>query len=111
MVIALLNYKTSFLSTLLKIITPLIYLLALYFFVKAKKVYGMVFKDISMLLIIATSAGAVSHTFRYIGGIPATHWKWGESIFYLIFAGIMFYASFEMSKKLRKISQGGKQNV
>lgn len=80
-----LNYKSSFLSTMLKWIVPILFLFASAMLAKAYKNYGGVFKDVMGLLIASVFVGTLAFLFRIFGDIIMPNFKWGESLFYLAF--------------------------
>lgn len=83
--LSIFNYNTSFLSIILKWIAPVLILLASIMLVKAYRNYGGVFKDAMVFLVVSVFVGAVAFLFRVGGDLILPNFKWGESLFYLIF--------------------------
>ena len=81
----LLNYNTSFLSPMLKWIAPILFLLASVMLAKTYRNYGGVFKDAMGLLVTSVFVGALAFLFRVGGDFILPNFKWGESLFYLVF--------------------------
>lgn len=93
MVIEILSYSNSFLNPLLKIITILMFVVGMYYFFKSRQKYGGELKRIANLLLWGGAAGFIASAFRY-GGDFVMNWKWGESIFLLIFGLTSFFVAY-----------------
>lgn len=85
MELELLNYKTSFLNPLFKWIAPVLFVFALALFIKASANYGGVFKAAMKLLVASVLIGVLAFFFRVGGDVILPNFKWGESVFFLIF--------------------------
>lgn len=93
MAIEILSYKNSFLNPLLKIIIVIMFGIGTYYFFKARQKYGGELKRIANLLFWGGIAGFASSAFRFAGDF-ITFWKWGESIFFLIFGLASLYVAY-----------------
>jgi RsiW-degrading membrane proteinase PrsW (M82 family) len=99
MIIEIANYKDSFLSLLLKMVTPILFAIGTYYFYQARQVYGGEIQRIVNLLFAGGIAGFLATAFRY-GGDSIISWKWGESAFMLIFALTSVYVAFLVKNRL-----------
>lgn len=103
----LLNYNTSFLSPMLKWAAPILFLLASIMLAKAYRNYGGVFKDAVGLLVASVFVGALAFLFRVGGDLILPNFKWGESLFYLVF--VVF--NIIVAAKFLKVIKEFKSNV
>ncbi|WP_292469616.1 hypothetical protein [Methanolobus sp.] len=99
MVIEILSYKESFLNPLLKMVTPILFVIGVYYFYQARQAYGGEIQKIANLLFAGGIAGFIAMAFRY-GGDKIVSWKWGESVFILIFAIISVYVAYLVRNRL-----------
>lgn len=87
----LLNYKTSFLNSALKILVPLIFLAGSVYFYNIRNKYKGELGKVVRRLVIAGIFGFLANAFRYSADIWFSNLKWGESIGYLLFAAANVY--------------------
>jgi hypothetical protein len=92
MIAELLNYKVSILNPLLKMLTPLLFLIATYYFYRARNQYQGELGKVVRRLVAASLVGVLANFFRYGADIWFTDLKWGESLMYLLFAVASIYA-------------------
>ena len=99
----LFNYKTSFLNPLLKWIAPFLFLIALTLVIRAYKYYGGVLKDAMMVLGICLLVGVLAFFFRVGGDIILPNFKWGESIFQLVFVLFNIVVAAKFLRVMREV--------
>lgn len=99
----LLNYKTSFLNPTLKWVAPILYMAALVMCVQAYKNYGGIFKQAMQVLVFTLIVGALAFFFRVSGDIVLPDFKWGESLFYLVFVVLNVFVASRFLKVIREI--------
>lgn len=95
----LLDYGTSIISTLLKWITPLVFLFGAYLFFRARKYFSGELKFFVVSMAIAGLVGFIAHVLRLLGDY-VTFWKWGESIGYLVFLAVNIYCAWRAAGPL-----------
>lgn len=93
MTIELLSFPSSFLNPLLKAIVPMLFVVGTVLFYQAYTSYGGNLKKIAFFLMLSGIAGTFAAAFRWMGD-AFIQWKWGESIFLLLFAIASILASF-----------------
>ena len=103
MEIELLNYKTSFLNPMLKWIAPVLFLIAFVMIMKAYNNYGGIFKDTMRLLVISVLVGVLAFFFRVGGDVILPNFKWGESIFYLLFVVFNILVALKFLKVIKEL--------
>jgi hypothetical protein len=108
MVIELLNYSTSFLNPALKWIAPAIFLIALVLFFFANKGYGGEFKKGIDFLMISILVGVLAMVFRWLGDKIVPDFKWGESLFFLVFAIVNLLAALKLLKYVKEVKKNVK---
>jgi len=108
MVIELFNYGTSVLNPILKWVAPMLFLVALVLFYLANKNYGGEFKKGIDFLIISILVGVLAFVFRVLGDKIMPGFKWGESIFFLIFAILCLFAALKLLKYVRDVKKNVK---
>jgi RsiW-degrading membrane proteinase PrsW (M82 family) len=114
MVFELLSYKNSFLNPLLKLVILILFIIAVYFFYRCRRVYGGKIQVIATLLLIGGIAGIMSSAFRYEGDFYS-QWKWAESVLSLALAIITLViacivrTNFKESIALFGVEQPGEQ--
>jgi RsiW-degrading membrane proteinase PrsW (M82 family) len=87
-----LNYPTSFLNPVLKIIAPLILLVGIFYFYQASRKHQGEMGTVVRRLILGGAIGVLAMGFRYAGDIVSISWKWGESVGWLLWALANLYA-------------------
>ncbi|MCG7848340.1 MAG: hypothetical protein MIO93_04070 [ANME-2 cluster archaeon] len=105
MVIELLNYQTSMLNPILKLLAPLLYVIALILFFKASKAYGGEFKKGLNFLMISLILGIAAFTFGFLGDIITLDFKWGESLFFLAFAIMNLFVAAKFLKYVEEVNE------
>ncbi|MBW6518542.1 MAG: hypothetical protein K0A89_08590 [ANME-2 cluster archaeon] len=105
MVIEILNYKTSMLNPILKWLAPLLYVIALILFYKARKAYGGDFKKGLNFLMVSLVLGIAAFTFRFLGDIITLDFKWGESLFFLAFAFMNLLVAAKFLKYVKEVNE------
>lgn len=100
MVFELISYKDSFLNPLLKLTVLMLFILSVYFFYRARLLYGGKLHLIATLLLLGGVAGSVGWLFRYEGDFY-TQWKWAESTFALALAIISLVIAYIVRLKLK----------
>lgn len=96
--IALLSYETSPLNELLKGIIFLLFLFASCLYYSSWKRYGGILRSVSSLLLISAIAGALGAWFR-LNGDFYIQYKWGESLFNIIFGIILLALTLLIRKR------------
>ena len=104
----LFNYKTSILNPLLKIITPVLFLVATYYFYRARSLYQGELGKVVRRLIAASMMGALANFFRYGADIWFTNLKWGESLMYMLFGLVSVYAVWPLLTFMNRMSKTNK---
>ena len=97
----LFNFKTSFLNPLLKWIAPFLFIAALYFFYIGRRKFGGLYKKGLDFLIISIVMGAIAFFFRVLADKIGLSFKWGESVFFLIFAIFNLLAALKFFKFIK----------
>lgn len=100
----LLNYNTSFLSSMLKWIAPILLLLASVMLTKAYRNYGGIFKDAMGFLVISVFVGVLAFLFRVGGDLILPNFKWGESLFYLVFVIFNVVVAAKFLKVIKEVN-------
>lgn len=108
MVMEIFDYGSSFLNPTLKWIAPILFLGSIIFFYLANKEYGGEFKKGLNLLMISLIVGSVAFFFRVMGDKIAPDFKWGESLFFLIFAILNLVVAFKFLKYVREVKKNVK---
>lgn len=103
MAIEILSYPSSFLNPLLKAIVPVIFAVGTIFFYQAYTSYGGNLKKIALFLLFAGIAGTLAAGFRYLGDFFIS-WKWGESVFLLIFAIVSILVAYLVYTRFMEIA-------
>jgi hypothetical protein len=107
--IEIFNYKESFLNPLLKLIVPLIFLLGTYYFYQARNQYEGELGKVVNRLFWAGLMGFLANLFRFSADYITVSFKWGESLFFLLFALVNIYAAWPLVTFMRRMSSSKKE--
>lgn len=91
MIPSFLDYSTSILNPILKLIAPVVFLIAAIYFFRARSQYGGEMGKVVGRLAFASVVGLCAMTLRYLGDVLVL-WKWGESLGYVVFGLANVYA-------------------
>ncbi|PLW79564.1 hypothetical protein C0585_07045 [Candidatus Woesearchaeota archaeon] len=86
MVADIFNYGTSFLNPAFKWLAPILFLVAFILFYVGNKKYGGELKTAINWLLVSAGCGVAAFLFRVLADIGLLNFKWGESLFFLLFA-------------------------
>jgi len=107
-VIEIINYKESILNPALKLIVPFIFLLGTYYFYRARNQYQGELGKVVNRLAIAGVIGFLANLFRFSADIWTISFKWGESLFFLLFALVNLYAVWPLLTFMRRMEARNK---
>ena len=85
------DYGSSILNPLLKIIVPLLYVVGMIYFDRAREKHTGVVAVVGRRFAMVGTMGILAGLFRYTGD-SFIQSKWGESLFFLAFALVNLYA-------------------
>ena len=103
MVVEFLSYQDSELNPFLNLLFPCILAIAILYLLKAQqKASGEIKKSIIALIFVAIS-GIIAGAFRYYADITETQYKWGESIFFLVFVLTSIFAALYLQNMFMKM--------
>lgn len=97
------NYKESFLNPLLKLIVPLLFLWGTYYFYQARNKYQGELGTVVNRLAVAGFIGFLANLFRVSADFITISFKWGESLFFLLFALTNVYAAWPLLTFIRRM--------
>jgi len=102
--IEIFNYKESILNPLLKLVVPFLFLWGIYYFYKARNQYEGELGKVVSRLTLAGFVGFLANLFRFAADIWSVEFKWGESLFFLIFALTNVYAVWPLLTFMRRMA-------
>jgi hypothetical protein len=100
MVPDILSYPTSILNPFMKLLSVILFVIAVYFFYRCCLIYGGKLRVIAILLYVGGIAGILASVFRFAGDYLTT-WKWLESTFFLALAIITLVIAFIVRVRLK----------
>jgi hypothetical protein len=108
------SYPHSFLNPAMKLLSVVLFAIAVYMFYRCRGIYGGKLKVIATLLLLGGIAGILASLSRFEGDYD-TEWKWLESSFSLALAIISFAIAYIIRRKLKNavrlfgFTEGGDQ--
>jgi len=96
----ILSYPQSILNPCMKLLSVVLFGIAVYIFYRCRGIYGGKLRVIATLLLLGGIAGVLASLFR-IEGDYFVEWKWLESTFFLALAIITFVVASVVRRKLK----------
>jgi hypothetical protein len=104
MVIPILAYSSSPFNPLLKLLVLAGFFLAALILYRCRNIYGGLLQKISVLLMAGSVAAILSASMRLLGDYYS-QFKWGESIFDLVFVIVTLLVAIEVRRKMIQVEQ------